>query len=259
MPPLLEEFSPRSHALRWGKPGLRTSRRPWGTPEQGFSSGWVTVQPGSPGNADWRAPPRVGRAHGRAGAGRRVAGAAGRRAAAEELPGAGVLALPSGACSRQRGVPQVSGRWGHGDAGRWAAGPWESALSFLGHPLPCPAPSNPQSSTSRKAATFLWHRSGRGAVSADGFQQPGSIRWLSPAPGSLALVTTWPLLSGLTLEVVSTEHLQSHLMGVYQGRLWAKNQGGVVIVRSLGQLGGRSQMHSWPTEAENSHSTKFVP
>lgn len=140
VPPLLEEFSSRSHALRRGKPGLRNSRRPWGTLVQGFSSGWVTGHPGSPGVMDERAPPRVGRAHGRAGEGRRAA-CAGRRAAAEELPGAGALALPGGACSRQRGVAQVSGRWGRGAQGRGRPGP--GSRSFLSWDTRFPAPPLP--------------------------------------------------------------------------------------------------------------------
>lgn len=96
--------------------------------------------PGKPGRHG-RASAPYGRAGTRAaGAGRRAAGA-GRRAAAEELPGVGALALPGGACNRQRGVAQVSGRWGRGAQGGGRPGP--GSRSFLSWDTRFPAPPLP--------------------------------------------------------------------------------------------------------------------
>lgn len=124
---------------------------------------WVVArQPGILSDRDPRAPPRARPVD----VGRRVAGAGGRRRD-RGASGSRARALSGGACSPQRGAAQVSGRRGRGDAGRWVDGPCRVS-PFPGTPAPLPRPFQSGVQHSPKAATFLWHRCQRGAVSPAG-------------------------------------------------------------------------------------------
>lgn len=130
------------------------------------------------------------------GVGRRVAGAGGR-AVAEELPGAGTRALPGRACSPQRGVAQVSGRRGHGDAGtrgRGAVGgrALRSQPFPRGHLLPCPAPSNRGPALPRKPPPFCGTDASAELLVRLGFKLPGHVKSSPWLPAVSALVIAGP-------------------------------------------------------------------
>lgn len=110
----------------------------------------------------------------------------------QEGGGRGASGSRGAGTSRRSLQPAARGRAGERavgtrGAGPWAAGPWESLLSFLGHPLPCPAPSNPPSSTPGKPPPSCGTAAGAGPLVLLAFSSlaasDGSLRLLQSRSG----------------------------------------------------------------------------